>query len=279
MFGPRVSVVALVFLVLGLADVGHAKTAALVVGNNNYTYLPQLSVAVEDAKAHCKHLKEVRKFDSVSCHFNVTKMQMDRAVLGFLNQLNPGDTAMVVFSGHGVQLNKSDPNTVFLLPTDLNNDEIPKGSEEWTLRQFATQFNDLRKAIRSRDVRLSVYVLDNCRDNPLNTGGTRSLALIPGLGAVPADRGEFIFFSASEGEVAIDRLKPTDKNSPFTTAFLNSFEPNVPLVTVANNVERDVIEATGAVSGEPQRPRYDDNVEGPGCIEGVGECAIGKQVS
>jgi hypothetical protein len=168
---------------------------------------------------------------------------------------------------------------VFLLPTDLDNDLIPSGSEEWTLRQYSTQFNDLRRAIRSRNVRLSVFVLDNCRDNPLNTGGTRGLALAAGLGAVPADRGEFIFFSASEGEVAIDRLSDGDNNSPFTSAFLQSFQPNVPLVTVANIVEREVIKNTGALAANPQRPRYDDNVEGPGCIEGIGKCSADQRIN
>ncbi len=141
---------------------------------------------------------------------------MDRAVLGFLSQLEAGDTAMVVFSGHGVQLNPADPSTVFLLPTDLNSNDIPQGSEEYTLRQYSTQFNDLRRAIRSRNVRLSVYVLDNCRDNPLNAGSaTRGLALVAGMGAVPADSGEFIFFSASEGEVAIARSDCGIGNSSF----------------------------------------------------------------
>jgi uncharacterized caspase-like protein len=257
-----------------------AKTAALVVGNNDYAHLPKLSVAVADAQSHCDHLKDVRKFDTVACHFNVTKSEMDRAVLGFLSQLEAGDTAMVVFSGHGVQLNPADPSTVFLLPTDLNSNDIPQGSEEYTLRQYSTQFNDLRRAIRSRNVRLSVYVLDNCRDNPLNAGSaTRGLALVAGMGAVPADRGEFIFFSASEGEVAIDRLSDGDNNSPFTSAFLKSFQPNVPLVTVANIVEREVIKNTGALAANPQRPRYDDNVEGPGCIEGIGECASDRRAS
>ncbi len=265
--------------VMAFASGAWAKTAALVVGNDDYAHLPKLNVAVSDAKAHCDHLKNVRKFDSVSCHFDVSKAEMDRAVLGFLTQLQAGDTAMVVFSGHGVQLNPADPSTVFLLPTDLDKDLIPAGSEEWTLRQYATQFNDLRRAIRSRDVRLSVYVLDNCRDNPLNAGGTRGLALAAGMGAVPADRGEFIFFSASEGEVAIDRLSDGDNNSPFTNAFLKSFQPNVPLVTVANIVEREVIKNTGALAANPQRPRYDDNVEGPGCIEGIGECASDRRAS
>ena len=90
-----------------------AKTAALVVGNDDYSHLPKLNVAVSDAKAHCDHLKNVRKFDAVSCHFDVTKAEMDRAVLGLLTQLQPGDIAMVVFSGHGVQLNPADPSPCF----------------------------------------------------------------------------------------------------------------------------------------------------------------------
>lgn len=108
-----------------LASGVSAKTSALVVGNDDYAHLPKLSVAVSDAQSHCDHLKEVRNFDNVACHYNVTKAEMDRAVLGFLSQLEAGDTAMVVFSGHGVQLNPADPSTVFLLPTDLNNDDIP----------------------------------------------------------------------------------------------------------------------------------------------------------
>ncbi|MEJ6709807.1 MAG: caspase family protein [Amylibacter sp.] len=105
---------------VALAGAVSAKTSALVVGNNDYAHLPKLSVAVSDAQSHCDHLKDVRKIDNVACHLNVTKAEMDRAVLGFLSQLEAGDTAMVVFSGHGVQLNPADPSTVFLLPTDLS---------------------------------------------------------------------------------------------------------------------------------------------------------------
>lgn len=263
---------ALICAILLTPTFGFARNVALVVGNDDYQHLPPLAVAVSDAQAHCDHLRNVRQFEVVQCHYDVSKADFDRALLDFLRQLQRGDTAMVVFSGHGVQLNPTDPKTVFLIPTDLDRADLEPGLEEFSLRQSAIQFDEVRAAVRSRDVRLSVFVLDNCRDNPLAGVSTRTLGLADGLGNVPADRGEFIFFSASEGETAFDRIEDSDANSPFTTAFLNAFQPNVPLTTVANAVERSVLLATRQAGLQPQRPRYDDNVEGPGCIEGVGLC-------
>lgn len=266
-------------LSLMVSQAATAKSVALVIGNDEYQHLPPLAVAVADAHAYCKHLRDVRKFQEVDCLYNATKAQIDLGILGFLRKLKPGDTAMVVYSGHGVQLNPIDPETVFLIPVDLDRAKLEAGLEEFSLRQYAIQFDEIRAAVRRRDVRLSVFVLDNCRDNPLADGTTRTLAVADGLGRVPADRGEFIFFSASEGETAFDRIEDDDVNSPFTTAFIEAFQPNVPLTTVANQVEREVLARTRQAGLGAQRPRYDDNVEGPGCLEGIGMCSIQQQAS
>ena len=82
---------------LTLGQMAQARSVALVIGNDTYQYLPPLEVAVSDANAHCDHLRNVRQFDSVQCLTNATKNDMDQAVFEFLRQLNPGDTAMVVF--------------------------------------------------------------------------------------------------------------------------------------------------------------------------------------
>nr|WP_323780632.1 caspase family protein [Amylibacter sp.] len=250
-----------------------AKRVALVIGNNDYENLTPLTVAVSDAQSHCSHLKNIRKFEHVDCLYNATKRQIDTGIITFLQNLDQGDTAMFVYAGHGVQLDPNVPETMFLIPTDLQKTGIEAGTEEWSLRQFAVQFDEVRAAVRKRGVRLSVFVLDNCRDNPLAGSSSRSLAMMSGLGRLPADRGEFIFFSASEGETALDRITDKDKNSPFTSAFLEEFLPNVPLVTVANRVEQSVLRLTRNAGLPPQRPRYDDNVEGEGCLEGVGACS------
>lgn len=269
----RIFNIAIAALFLLIPAAVHAKSVAFVIGNDDYEHLPPLAVAVSDAKAHCTHLREVRKFDQVNCLYNVNKTEIERGLLQFLRDLDPGDTAMVVYSGHGVQLDANDPRTVFLIPTDLAREDLEPGLEEFSLDQNAIRFDKIRAAVRSRNVRLSVFVLDNCRDNPLAGITTRTLGLANGLGSLPADKGEFIFFSASEGETAFDRIEDNDANSPFTTAFIKAFQPNVPLTTVANTVEQAVLVATRQAGLPPQRPRYDDNVEGPGCIEGVGECS------
>lgn len=253
-----------------------AKRVALVIGNNDYENLTPLTVAVSDAQSHCHHLKNIRKFEHVDCLYNATKRQIDTGIITFLQNLDQGDTAMFVYAGHGVQLDPNVPETMFLIPTDLQKTGIEAGTEEWSLRQFAVQFDEVRAAVRKRGVRLSVFVLDNCRDNPLAGSSSRSLAMMSGLGRLPADRGEFIFFSASEGETALDRITNEDKNSPFTSAFLEEFLPNVPLVTVANRVEQSVLRLTRNAGLPPQRPRYDDNVEGEGCLEGVGACSTDR---
>ena len=149
-------------------------------------------------------------------------------------------------------------------------------------------FSEIREWVRERRVRLAVYVLDNCRDNPfleydeLAAESKRSLDRRPrsvgmrrGISRPPEKQGDFIFYSAKQGEMANDRLREDDTNSPFTTEFLKEFQPRVPLEVVANNIEASVLEKTSGTR-LPQKPAYVDGFDSWTCIEEGIKCDGGK---
>jgi len=91
--------------------------------------------------------------------------------------------------------------------------------------------------------RVSLLILDACRDNPFRirlTGATR--ALTRGLEHVEAAVGTFIAFATAPGMVADDGNGP---NSPFTTALLTHVEtPGLEIRQLMTRVRRDVRAAT-----------------------------------
>jgi len=92
--------------------------------------------------------------------------------------------------------------------------------------------------------RLSVIILDSCRDNPFRmrlAEGGRGLDR-GGLAQVQAAAGTLVVFSTAPGTVAADGAGP---NSPFTAALLKHIEaPGVEIRQMLAEVRRDVREAT-----------------------------------
>jgi uncharacterized caspase-like protein len=72
----------------------------LVIGNDQYQNLPKLQKAVADARSYAKVLK-AKGFDQVILRNDLTRGQLDEAIASFLDQIEPGDTAVFAYSGHG----------------------------------------------------------------------------------------------------------------------------------------------------------------------------------
>src|SRR6516225_5301540 len=100
-----------VLRVLGMLVVGvglavqitaaHAeRRVALVIGNDQYQNLPKLQKAVADATAYADVLK-AKGFDQVILKTDLSRSGMDEAIATFIDQVQPGDTAVFAYSGHG----------------------------------------------------------------------------------------------------------------------------------------------------------------------------------
>jgi uncharacterized caspase-like protein len=155
--------IALVLFVL-LPSVAHAeKRIAFVVGIDKYDNLaPQqlLQRAVNDARSVVAALAPLG-FEVVSAE-NVGRAIFNEQWQKFLEKINPGDTAAVYFSGHGVEIEGLN----FLLPRDVPNIGFARQEQ---LKRESLSVSELLLDLRKRKPQVTLLILDACRDNPLGT--------------------------------------------------------------------------------------------------------------
>ena len=249
-------VLAVLWCVLASLAAGPAEAErrlALSVGIDIYDSLPadqQLRKAVNDARAVGAALGELG-FE-VAVGENLTRDAFIRAWQAFLNRLEPGDTAALFFAGHGVVLDGS-----YLLPRDVPR-VAPK--EEKVLAAASIRFNELLEDLHEKKVRVALFIVDACRDNPFRDsrgrvylGGSRGLKRVG-----EKVKGSFILYSAGYGERALDRLSDADKEptSPYARTLLPILRtPGLSLPEIAVRVRREVVEL--ARKAHPRRVSLD----------------------
>jgi hypothetical protein len=250
------AVVALLSLVLsGFNAWAKDGRIALVFGNGVYINVTPLKNAVTDAEAVATNL-EALGFD-VTKATNATRGQMNEAIGAFLEKAGPATDAVIYFAGHGVELAGAN----YLLPVD-----VPglRPGQERLLRAESISLTDLLTELEGRQSRVSVVVLDACRDNPFPPQGTRSLGSTRGLARVDPPAGAFVVFSAGAGEQALDVLGPDDPdpNGVFTRRFLALMnEQGLELRQMVLRLRGDVTRLANGVSHK-QTPSYYDQMTG-----------------
>lgn len=259
--------VALFALTVQPADA--AKRLALVIGNDTYEDIEPLSRAVADARAYRHTLEDERGF-KVFYAENAGRRAMNTTVANFLAAITPGDTAMIVYSGHGVQLDSERRDSLYLLPIDFPNRDPGRGAEQHFFDSESLNFARLAEHVAARGAKLRIFVLDACRNNPFNReNGTRAIGQSRGIGRITSSRGEFVIYAAAPGEVAFDSLPGDDANSVnslFTRAFIKHFRSGTYLEDVANDVQAEVVKLARAAN-VAQEPYYSDGVAGRTCLE------------
>ena len=124
-------------------------------------------------------------------------------------------TRSLFFSGHGLQIK----GVNYLLPSDVP--DAKHGQE--VVQAWAMNFNELMEALEARKPRVSLYILDACRDNPFRTDdGKKGFGASRGLADVRTPQGTFVMYSAGANEQALDWLAEgrTDPNSVYTRRLL-----------------------------------------------------------
>lgn len=123
--------------------------------------------------------------------------------------------------------------------------------------------------IRAATPRLTLLILDACRDNPFAQTGSRSVGSTRGLANVEPggarQSGVFIMYSAGYGQTALDRLSDRDAEptSVYTRVLLPKLTaPGKSIIELAREVREDV-EALALTVNHPQRPAYYDELSGP----------------
>ena len=183
---------------------------------------------------------------------NATRRAMGDALVEFTRLLKPGGVALIFYAGHGVQL----ANSNYLLPVDINADDAETVKDESIpLQRVLDDLNDAK-------VRLSIAIIDACRDNPFKGKG-RSLAT-RGMASTTAANGQMILFSAGSGQQALDKTGPQDKspNGLFTRTLLKYMrQKDLPIDRVMRQVRAEVVEVAKSV-GHDQVPALYDQVVG-----------------
>jgi len=185
----------------------YTNRKALVIGNSQYSQQTPLRNPSSDAAEIARSLEEVG-FE-VELALDLTRRELGRAITRFSSNAKEADISLFYFAGHGIEIDGRN----YLVPIDALMDD-PAALEYDVI--------DLQKAIDAAagSSKLSLVMVDACRDNPFNTqvaGLNRSVSR--GLKVIETDavsKNQIVSFAAESGQVAEDG---TDKNSPYAKAF------------------------------------------------------------
>lgn len=252
------------FLLLLIPGISHAVERALIIGNDIYAELPSLAKAQEDAQGYTALFTE-RGFE-VTTILNVPMVQMRIQLAEFYESVQPGDTVAFIYSGHGW----SDGSLNYLVPTDA----IITGSSAVAVEMsipLKNGVNGILDNISARQSRLTIAIVDACRNNPFGGNLTRSTGVTRGLAPVEPAEGTFLVFSAGAGQAALDRLgeNDTQEYSVFTRFFLRNLDSTGDL-RQATIQTRNQVQQAAAIIGTNQRPAYYDELSGTSCL--FGDC-------
>jgi predicted metalloprotease len=234
------------------------KRLALVIGNDRYASLAaneQLQKAVNDARAVGAALRHIG-FDVISGE-NLGR----QAVLARLDEaaqrIAPGDTVFFFFSGHGIAVDGFN----YILPADV---PAVGSGQVASLTGGAIKEEDIAARLLRAGARVTVVVLDACRNNPYASAGTKGVGGDKGLAPHEPASGVFTLYAASRGEAALDRLYDGDRNpnSVFTRVLLPALtRPDLDLPMLAREVREEVTRLARTVN-HAQRPAYYDETSG-----------------
>ena len=228
---------------------------AFVVGNDAYQNVNPLKKAVNDARSIAQTISTIGF--QVTLGENLTRRQFIEKFNTFENRIQPGDTAFLFYSGHGVELDGAN----YLVPVDA-----PKvaADQQSLLKDESISTDNMIQRLKARGSRAQIVVLDACRENPFRQTNGRAIGGARGLAPTQAPGGVFVIYSAGVGEVALDRLSDNDTNpnSVFTRSFLPLLtDPSQSLVTVAKET-RTRVKALATTIGMTQSPAYYDEIDG-----------------
>ena len=225
----------------------YTNRKALVIGNANYLDQTPLKNPINDAKAVAAKLEQVG-FE-VTYKEDLGVREFGRTLSAYERSLSGSDMSLFYYAGHGIEINKQN----YLIPVDA---EITAPEDA----QYETVMLDQAISASLNTGRLSMVLIDACRDNPFSgkmSGGTRSVGR--GLSIVEVEKGsvnQIISFAASSGEVAEDG---SGQNSPYASAIIDLLdEPNLEIGKMFRLVRDRVTEATGG----KQKPVVNQDLSG-----------------
>lgn len=213
---------------------------ALVIGNSAYAGAP-LENPANDAQAMSVALRKLGF--SVQLLRDADKQQMTQALDSLAARLKvTRGVGMVYYAGHGVQVNYDN----FIIPVDA------RIRQEADIATQAVNVSQALGLLAASGSRLSVMVLDACRDNPFKT--RRDFI---GLAPKDAPKGTLIAYATDPGNVAQDG-DAASGNGLYTQFLLK--ELGRPAATI-DDVFKRVRFSVRRASGGQQIPSYTNGLD------------------
>ncbi|NBW25586.1 MAG: CHAT domain-containing protein [Betaproteobacteria bacterium] len=202
------------------------RRLALVIGNDNYSSMPRLNNAINDAKSMSEALRQAN-FEVMS-YSNLDKRRMEEVLRNFTGKLGRDDVGLFYFSGHGIQAD----NRNFLIPVSEN---VKKTSE---VPYEGIDVNRVMDNLKDAKNALNIVVLDACRSSLPDARGGMSR----GLTVTDAPQGSIIAYATSPGKTASDG---EGGNSPYTKSLIKAMQrKGVKIEDVFKEVRQSVIRDT-----------------------------------
>ncbi|HEX4410937.1 MAG TPA: caspase family protein [Xanthobacteraceae bacterium] len=184
-------ILSLVLLAIAAATDGFADpnpNVALVIGNADYPDADApLREPVNDAKAFGDELKR-RGFD-VYVGQNLRKSAMQKAFDDFFGKIGSESTAVLFFSGFGIQSDRRS----YLIPTDA------QVWNESDVRRDGFVLDDILGEMTRRGAKIKIVIIDASRKNPFER---RFRSVSAGLAPLTASRGSVVMTSAPADAIA-----------------------------------------------------------------------------
>jgi Tfp pilus assembly protein PilF len=214
-----------VLLLISLVNAYSETRLALVIGNDSYPG-NSLANARNDAKAIGEALASVGYKTTTDLDLN--RKGMIDAVQAFNDLIQPGDTVVFYYAGHGLQVNGEN----YLVPIDFSVSTTGDvKSQGYSLSQMRDQF------VRHGAV-TQVIILDACRNNPFL--GARSIE--GGWAGFGTSAGTLLAFGTSPGSTAAD--DPSEPHGLFTQMLLKHLGSALDIEQMLQLVRLDVIRAS-----------------------------------
>ena len=222
---------------------------------------------VNDAKLIAKTLREIN-FDDVILETDInTFEEMNQVIDNFEEKRKNYEVALIYYAGHGIEHSFNNKPENYLLPTAV---KITKPGELRYKAVSAQRFLDAldwsRKTLGRKD-QSNIFILDACRDNPLESvfdpemSRTSGVFKGKGLAEITTPQGSLIAFSTKPGQTAADG---TGNNSLYTKVLSKKLlEKNVLVNQIFQNVRNEVIAiSTKARRGPVQIPVEENQLTG-----------------
>lgn len=225
-------------------DITRYNTYALIIGNQNYRFVPNVPYAIHDARIFREYCEKTLGLPAENIHIceDATKQMIDEEEFEWLTSIGnrEGKKLIVYYAGHGVPDTK-DQNKAYMLPTDVRGTKPQHGI---SLDSFYGRLGDLAFA------QTSVF-LDACfsginRDNESVNEGMRGVEIAAEEGTLSS--GNLIVFSAAQGNETAQGYQEQG-HGLFTYYLLKELQENNGQITfgqlsdnLTNNVKRQAMQ-------------------------------------